>query len=352
MKSDSFSIKYIKLSEIDSNPINEKIFSVSNIEGLAKLIAEEGLRSAIEVYQKDDGRYEIISGHRRYAAMKMLQSEEIPCIVSNISNPDEIKKRLVSSNLSARVTTPMEMAYAIHAYREALAGQDKKEINQTSRQQIAEYFGMSESKVTRYEALLKLIPELQNLCKNPSFQYSALQKAVTLTPEEQKMLYEKLLETQSRNKPTIKTSIDVLNSKEKHPQEPLVKYEYIDDIDTGDLIISRTIVENIIQGIKNKPKQAPKPIVRKTVTPKDDVSGFKVREDVFIIKDTDEEEKVYTIDDINNFSSSTNAVDYNENINACILKLMECKKIADSDKPKFKERLQELKDLIETLEIL
>lgn len=191
-------LEYIPMDKIVRNESNSAIFKVSEIEHLAKIIEEEGFSTPIEVYKLKNGKYEISSGHRRYEAMKLLKRKEIPCIVSKDST-DNIKiKKLISSNIATRQLTPMEMAKAIEKYKEIL---EAEKFPTDKRQKIAEYFNISPSNVYRYECLLKLIPELQNLADMPQFPYSAFQKASNLTKKEQEKLYAALqeLEREERN---------------------------------------------------------------------------------------------------------------------------------------------------------
>lgn len=184
-------IQMIDINLIDPNPDNSEIFRMDAIEFLAKGIQEEGFYGSIDVFQKPDGRYEISSGHRRYEAMKLLKREHIPCTVIHSVDHVAKAKRLLSSNLKNRILKPMDFARAIRYYKDnVIKPQGIKAKNEVM---CVEYFNMSISSIKRYEALLKLIPELQKLTDEPEFPYSAFSPAATLTEIQQRELYQKIL---------------------------------------------------------------------------------------------------------------------------------------------------------------
>ena len=179
----------IELSLIDKNEDNDKIFNMNDIEYLAKSIEEEGFYGAIEVFKKPNGRYEISSGHRRFEAMKYLHRESIPCIVNDMPDDYKVGIKLLSCNLKTRKLTPLDMARSI-AYYEQLEKKNGKKGNFSKK--AAAFFNISEPQVYRFQVLLKLIPELQELADDPGFPYSALRSAVNLTPEAQLLLYNQI----------------------------------------------------------------------------------------------------------------------------------------------------------------
>lgn len=182
----------IPLDEIDKNPENEKIFSMNDIESLSYGIKTEGFFGAIEVYKKEDGRFEISAGHRRYEAVKALGWKTIPCIVSDMPDDTTRMRKLISSNIRSRNLTPLDKARAIVAYKSTITKKEAKEQGKYVKQIVSEYFGMAEAQLYRYEALLSLIPELQEMANDPNFPFSAFKTASNLSTEGQKRLYELL----------------------------------------------------------------------------------------------------------------------------------------------------------------
>ncbi len=222
----------IKLDQIDPNPENSQLFNMENIEHLANIIKEEGFTTPIEVYKKKDGRYEISSGHRRYEAMKYLGKKTIPCLVfSGFSSDSQKERKLLSSNIAFRRLSPLEFAKAIKCYKQILTKENYKGVK---RAKVAEYFNITESNVHRYECLLNLIPELQEFCKRPSFPYSSLRKASTLTKQEQLTLYKELIRIEAETRGIAE-----------------------DEVDKDEIVFSRIRVEQIINNtIKAKENAA------------------------------------------------------------------------------------------------
>lgn len=179
----------IPLNEIDSNPDNERIFSIENIGALAEEIDKNGFQGAITVFRKEDGRYEISSGHRRFLAMKMLEKETIPCIVMPMPD-DEAKKAdiLLSSNFETRVLKPMDFAKGIQYYENL--HRRKRDFKGQIASFVAKSFHISESEYYRYKELNNLVPELQEAVNTGRVSYSAFREKACkdLTEEQQKEL--------------------------------------------------------------------------------------------------------------------------------------------------------------------
>ncbi|MCR5747843.1 MAG: ParB/RepB/Spo0J family partition protein [Lachnospiraceae bacterium] len=182
----------IPLDQIDENPENAMIFNMEGIEGLAEGIKKDGFLGAITVFKKDDGRFEISSGHRRYRAMRLLEEKTIPAIVKPYpKNDNERMLQLISSNIRNRDLKPMDWARAMNRYCEIMKATGAKG---TMRDLAAEYFQMASSNVGRYLALLNLIKPLQQLADDPGYSFSAISNAASLSEDEQEELYKRIRE--------------------------------------------------------------------------------------------------------------------------------------------------------------
>ena len=176
----------IPLEKIDENPDNEKIFDMGDLDSLEKDMRTSGFKGAIIVLQKNDGRYEISSGHRRFRAAKRIGKDTIPCIVAPYPISDrERGLMLLSSNIYTRKMKPMDWARAIDYY-ESLPRDSG--VTGKSIELAAEYFGISPTSAKRYKRLLKLIPGLQELTGRPEFPYTAFAPALNLSADEQEKL--------------------------------------------------------------------------------------------------------------------------------------------------------------------
>lgn len=163
----------LDINKIDENPDNEMIFDMSGIEQLAKEIEEFGFAGAIDVYQKDDGRYELSSGHRRYRAVKSLGRTTIPAIIKPMPSDTVRRHMLIHSNTMNRVLSYSDMARAIKYERETFImemakekgvepyrdkdGELQADIDMTAvANKVSETFNISLTQIYRYLAVLKV----------------------------------------------------------------------------------------------------------------------------------------------------------------------------------------------------
>ena len=182
----------IPVELLDENPDNEKIYNMDDIDRLARILDENGFNSVVEVFPKDDGRYEITSGHRRVRAAKLNGMDTVRCIINN--KPDDIEKakKLLDSNLANRNKRPLDYAREIEYYiNNVLIPSGVDEKYHTA--EAAKYFNMSTSGIYRLRHIMQMIPELQEMANDPRFPYTAFAAAHNLSEEMQKELYNIIL---------------------------------------------------------------------------------------------------------------------------------------------------------------
>ena len=162
-------IKDIPLTEIDDFPNHP--FKVRDDEDMVQLIdsiKERGVITPAMVRQKDDGRYEIISGHRRKRACELAGLETLRCEVVDLSK-EEATILMVESNFQRSQILPSEKAFAYKMRMDAMkrqAGRPSKEnvspvgTNFRTDEQIASETGDSRNQIHRYIRLTNLVPEL------------------------------------------------------------------------------------------------------------------------------------------------------------------------------------------------
>ena len=149
----------ILLSKIDS--FKNHPFHVNNDESLrqlAKSIKENGLLTPLTVRLKNDGRYELISGHRRNAVMELLGMTETEVYIKSLAD-DEATIEMVDSNMYRKKILPSKKAFAYKMKYEAMKHQGKK----TSGHDVQKLDEESDRNVRRYISLTYLIPELLQL---------------------------------------------------------------------------------------------------------------------------------------------------------------------------------------------
>ena len=161
-------IRDIPLTEIDDFP--DHPFKVRDDEDMAQLIEsikERGVITPATVRQKEDGRYELISGHRRKRACELAGFDTLRCEVVEL-NRDEATILMVESNYQRSQILPSEKAYAYKMRLEAMkrqAGRPRRDnlvpVGQNfSREELATQSGESQTQIQRYIRLTNLVPEL------------------------------------------------------------------------------------------------------------------------------------------------------------------------------------------------
>lgn len=153
------------LVDFEAQPF--KVVDDEAMQELVDSIKTVGVLVPIIVRQMKDGKYEIISGHRRKRACILAGKNTIPAVVTQL-NDDEAAILLVDSNLQREKLLPSERAYAYKMKLEALKHQGIKnkftcgqsDHKLKSRDEVGEKFDMSGRQVQRYIRLTELIYQL------------------------------------------------------------------------------------------------------------------------------------------------------------------------------------------------
>ena len=162
-------IRDIPISEIDEFPDHPfKVLMDEDMEQLVESIKRNGVMTPATVRLKEDGRYELISGHRRKKACELAGLETLKCEVKELTR-DEAIIVMVESNLQRSVILPSEKAFAYKMRLEAMkrqAGRPTKENYSpvgnnsefaTSSDELAEKVGESKNQIFRYIRLTELV---------------------------------------------------------------------------------------------------------------------------------------------------------------------------------------------------
>lgn len=164
-------IRDIPLELIDDYP--DHPFKVRDDEDMIQLVEsvkERGVITPATVRQKEDGRYELISGHRRKRACELAGFEALRCEVVDLDR-DAATVLMVESNYQRSQILPSEKAFAYKMRLEAMkrqAGRPSKDnlvpvgLN-FSRVELSEQSGESQTQIQRYIRLTNLVPELLDL---------------------------------------------------------------------------------------------------------------------------------------------------------------------------------------------
>ena len=119
-------IEKISLELIDDfNNHPFKVVKDESLKELADSINENGLLEPLVVRRKENGRYEMLSGHRRKKALELIGKTEAICNIKDLSD-EEATILMVDSNIYREKIFPSEKAYAYKMKLEAMKHQGKK----------------------------------------------------------------------------------------------------------------------------------------------------------------------------------------------------------------------------------
>ena len=165
-------IVYLKLSDLHA--FKNHPFQVRNDEEMKAMVSsvkDKGVTQPAIVRPREDGGYEIVSGHRRQKASELAGYADMPCIVRNLTD-DEAITQMVEDNLNQREEIlPSERAKALKMQLEAIKHQgsrtsgqiDPKDAGKRSNEIVAERNKMAVKQVQRYIRLNELVPDLMKL---------------------------------------------------------------------------------------------------------------------------------------------------------------------------------------------
>ena len=200
-KKENDNVTAIPLSQITDFPDHPyQVRDDDSMSELVESIKKRGLIQPILVRPIENGRYEMVSGHRRKRAFELAGIDKIPARVKKLSR-DEAILAMVDSNLQREVILPSEKAKAYKMRLEAMKRQGQrtdltsvpsaqKLSGKTSRELLGEQVGESQDQIRRYIRLNNLIPQILDLVDEGKI---AMRPAVEISflPEEaQRNLHE------------------------------------------------------------------------------------------------------------------------------------------------------------------
>ncbi len=194
-------IRDIPISGIDEFPDHPfKVLMDEDMEQLVESIKRNGVMTPATVRLKEDGRYELISGHRRKKACELAGLETLKCEVKELTR-DEAIIVMVESNLQRSVILPSEKAFAYKMRLEAMNRQgqrtdltssplDNKLKGTTSAQQVSKNSGDSQPQIYRFIRLTELVPEILQMVDERQIAFRPAVEISYLTEEQQYTLLE------------------------------------------------------------------------------------------------------------------------------------------------------------------
>lgn len=193
-------VQLIPLTEIDDFP--DHPFHIAEGEEMTEMVNSVkayGVLTPAIARKKEDGRYELVSGHRRKRASELAGLEILPVIVKDMSR-DEAVIFMVDANLQREHILPSEKAFAYRMKMEALKhqhqGRTSSQLGTKLRtdEQIGNQAGDSRNQVQRYIRLTELIPEILQMVDDKKVAFNPAVELSYLSKEEQRPLYETMLQ--------------------------------------------------------------------------------------------------------------------------------------------------------------
>ena len=223
-----------QISISDLHPFKNHPFKVLDDEAMQRTVesvAQFGVLAPLVVRPREEGGYEIISGHRRQHAAELAGLKTLPVIVRNMDD-DQAVIQMVDSNLQRESILPSERAFAYKMKLEAIKNQGARS-DLTSRQVVgkleaADLVGKSSDEsgrqVQRFIRLTNLIPELLDLVDQKKISFNPAVELSYLADSEQRDFFEAMQDTQ--NAPSLSQAQRI----KKLSQAGQCSYEAIFDI--------------------------------------------------------------------------------------------------------------------------
>ena len=225
-------IQQIPIAEL--HPFKNHPFKVLDDEAMQRTVesvAQFGVLAPLIARPREEGGYEIISGHRRQHAAELAGLTTLPVIVRNMSD-DEAVIHMVDSNLQREHILPSERAFAYKMKLEAIKNQGARSDltsaqlgpKLTAAEKVALDSDDSKSQVKRFIRLTNLIPELLELVDQKKISFNPAVELSYLADSEQRDFFEAMQDTQ--NAPSLSQAQQI----KKLSQEGHCSYEAIFDI--------------------------------------------------------------------------------------------------------------------------
>ncbi len=194
--------KVVTLNPAEISDFPNHPFKVKQDDAMAEMVEsvrKYGVLVPVLVRPKEDGSYEMVSGHRRKFAAALAELTEIPCIVRNLTD-DEATIIMVGSNLQRETILPSEKAFAYKMKLDAMKRQgqrsdltcapmEHKSGKQKSRDILANQSGDSREQVRRFIRLTELIPPVLQMVDDGKIAFRPAVELSYLSKEQQESLY-------------------------------------------------------------------------------------------------------------------------------------------------------------------
>lgn len=250
-KKDLEYVSMIPVKEITNFPNHPyQVREDEEMLNMAESIKKFGIIHPVIVRKKENGGYEMISGHRRKRACEIAGFKEIKAIVRELTD-DEATILMVDSNNQREKVLPSEKAFAYKMKLEAMKRQGKRNDltsvpvgqkldNRTTREKIADEFGEGATNIQRYIRLTYLVPELRKIIDEDKMGLRIAVELSYLTEDEQKIVADnmeyldvvpshaqaRIMRAKSEKGELTNEEIEILLEEEKPNQKEQIKFKY------------------------------------------------------------------------------------------------------------------------------
>lgn len=192
-------IVYLKLSDLHA--FKDHPFQVRNDEEMRAMVSsvkDKGVTQPAIVRPREDGGYEIVSGHRRQKASELAGYADMPCIIRNLTDEQAITQMVEDNTNQRENILPSERAKALKMQLEAIKHQgaknftsgqiDPKDAGKRSNEIVAERNKMTVKQVQRYIKLNDLVPDLQKMMDGGQVKFTPAVELSYIKPKNQQYI--------------------------------------------------------------------------------------------------------------------------------------------------------------------
>ena len=192
-------ITLLPLSELHDFPNHPfKVRDDEAMQETAESIRQYGVLVPAIVRPREDGGYEIVSGHRRQKASELAGFVDMPCIVRDLTDEQAITQMVEDNTNQRENILPSERAKALkmqleaikhQGAKEATSGQlDPKDAGRRSNEIVAERNKMTVKQVQRYIKLNDLVPDLQKMMDAGQIKFTPAVELAYIKPKNQRYI--------------------------------------------------------------------------------------------------------------------------------------------------------------------
>ena len=192
-------IVYLKLSDLHA--FKDHPFQVRNDEEMRAMVSsvkDKGVTQPAIVRPREDGGYEIVSGHRRQRASELAGYADMPCIIRNLTDEQAITQMVEDNTNQRENILPSERAKALKMQLEAIKHQgaknftsgqiDPKDAGKRSNEIVAERNKMTVKQVQRFIKLNDLVPDLQKMMDGGQVKFTPAVELSYIKPKNQQYI--------------------------------------------------------------------------------------------------------------------------------------------------------------------